>query len=136
VLVYIVACGFGVKDVASIASSGWHDDPWMKVVCFGAVVFLGGAVAVLALYLSTVENCDRLTKGLRRGLGARVEVGCFLSLGAAMLLLPLLMDVVLAVKAGAGDDTEVFGLPVGRESRVVGLYVGYMAAFLLPGFCS
>jgi hypothetical protein len=53
-----------------------------------------------------------------------------------MLLLPLLMDVVLAVKAGAGDDTGVFGLLVGRESRVVGLYVGYMAAFLLPGFCS
>jgi hypothetical protein len=42
----------------------------MKIVCFGAVVFLGGAVAVLALYLSTVENCDRLTKGLGRGLGS------------------------------------------------------------------
>jgi hypothetical protein len=127
VLLYLVACGFGFKDVAWIASSSWHDDPWIKVVCFGAVVFLGGVVAALGLYLSTigtVENCDRLTKGLGRGLMARVEVGCFLSLAAAVLLLLLSMDVVLAVKVGAGDDTGVLGLPVGRESRVVGLYVG------------
>jgi hypothetical protein len=100
------------------------------------LVLLGVVVAALILYLGSVENCDRVTRGWCKGLGARVLMGMGWMLLAVVAMVPLLMDVVLAVKVEDGDDNGVMWLPVGKEGKVVGLYVGYILAFLLPGFCS
>jgi hypothetical protein len=53
---------------------------------------------------------------------------------AALLMVPLLMDAVLA--AMVRDEIVAPGLPLGKESKVVGLWVGYVATFLLPWFCT